>query len=104
ATYTNLAPGNYTLLIRGASNDGVWSTEVAELQIRILPPWWRTWWAYTLYSFLLLGAILVAFRFVKARSEWRYQLHLKELEATNERKISEMKANFFTNVSHELRT
>ncbi|MGE5624099.1 MAG: two-component regulator propeller domain-containing protein [Bacillota bacterium] len=48
-TYTNLDPGDYVLRVRGANSDGVWSSTETTLGIRVLPPPWRTWWAWLLY-------------------------------------------------------
>ena len=50
ATYTNLPPGRYTLQVRASNNDGVWNQRGTSLALVILPPWWRTWWAYALYG------------------------------------------------------
>lgn len=44
ATYTNLDPGTYTLKVKAANNDGVWSETPTELKITITPPFWLTWW------------------------------------------------------------
>jgi PAS domain S-box-containing protein len=44
ATYTQLDPGDYTFRVKGSNNDGVWNERGVALHIRILPPWWRTWW------------------------------------------------------------
>ena len=104
ATYTNLAPGNYSLLIKGASNDGVWGAHPQKLSITILPPPWLTWWAYLIYILLAGFALWSIIWFTKSRSELKYQLHLREIEAENERKLNRIKSNFFTNISHELRT
>ena len=49
-TYTNLDPGKYVLRVRGANSDGVWSDGETTLAIRVLPPAWRTWWAWLLYA------------------------------------------------------
>ncbi|HLW74258.1 MAG TPA: diguanylate cyclase [Gammaproteobacteria bacterium] len=49
-TYTNLDPGRYVLQVRGANSDGVWSDGETTLSIRVLPPAWRTWWAWLLYG------------------------------------------------------
>ncbi len=57
ATYTNLSPGNYTFLVRAANHDGVWNNEPARLEIKILPPWWGTWW-FRISAFLLLVAAI----------------------------------------------
>lgn len=92
ATYRNLPPGNYRLLVKGANNDGVWSKVIA-LDISVLPPLWLTWWAYTLYA-VLLGAILFfVFRYFFLRALLR-----------KENELHQLKLNFFTNVSHEIRT
>lgn len=53
-TFTNLTPGHYHLEVRGANNWDIWSKEPATLNIIVLPPWWRTWWAYSIYTLLIL--------------------------------------------------
>ena len=55
-TYTNLAPGHYTFRVKSADRYGHWTEMKIPLRINILPPWWRTWWAYTLYVLLFLAA------------------------------------------------
>lgn len=92
ATYTNLPPGNYTFSVRGANNDGLW-TDPISMKITVLPPFWRTWWAYTVYLLLFIGILFFITRFLFLRA-----LLKKEDE------LHQVKLNFFTNVSHELRT
>ncbi|WP_160366810.1 hybrid sensor histidine kinase/response regulator transcription factor [Sphingobacteruim zhuxiongii] len=104
ATYTNLSPGKYTLLIKGASNDAIWSEEVNRLELTILPPFWLTWWAITIYVLFGIAVFYMIISFIKSKSELKYQLELMNLATSHERKVAEMKANFFTKVSHELRT
>ena len=59
-TYTDLQPGKYTLQIKAANNDGVWSNRVSELIIHISPPWWRaTWFKIAVGLFLVLGMLVV---------------------------------------------
>lgn len=57
-TYTNLDPGTYTFRVKGANTHAVWSLEEATLQLVVLPPPWRTWWAYL--GYVLLASLLVA--------------------------------------------
>ncbi|MDP4207800.1 MAG: two-component regulator propeller domain-containing protein [Bacteroidota bacterium] len=45
-TYTNLDPGEYIFKVKAASNDGQWNNPETRLSIKILPPWWRSWWLY----------------------------------------------------------
>jgi PAS domain-containing protein len=72
ATYTNLDPGGYTFRVRASNNDGVWNEQGAALRVRILPPWWGTWWFRALYAAAFL-ALLSAIYQVRVR-----QLHEQE--------------------------
>lgn len=92
ATYTNLPPGSYRLLVKGANNDGVWS-DVKTLNITVKPPFWLTWWAYCFYILLAGGMVFVIARF----------FFLREL-LKKEDELHQAKLNFFTNASHEIRT
>ena len=57
AKYTNLDAGTYVLKVKASNNDGAWNESGKELRIIQLPPPWETWWAYTLYAFIILGMI-----------------------------------------------
>jgi len=63
ATYTNLNPGKYTLLVKGSNNDGVWSDEIKKLEIIILPPWWMTWWFRISVFLTIVGSISIIIYF-----------------------------------------
>ncbi|AOW10375.1 sensor histidine kinase [Flavobacterium gilvum] len=56
-TYTNLSPGSYTFHVKAANSDGVWSTKNDSIDLVISPPWWKTWWAYTLYFLVFIVSI-----------------------------------------------
>ncbi|PCK06021.1 MAG: hypothetical protein COA42_17650 [Alteromonadaceae bacterium] len=60
ATYTNIDPGHYTFLVKGANNEGLWSEQAHEIQIYILPPWWARWWARTVYILSIIASIALA--------------------------------------------
>lgn len=99
ATFTNLDPGRYTFKVK-AGLDGKWSDDIDQLQINILPPPWRSIWAYILYA-LILGAIF--FLLINTT--------IKQMQLTSEReinqelkKLNEIKDAFLANTSHELRT
>jgi ligand-binding sensor domain-containing protein/two-component sensor histidine kinase len=54
ATYTNLPPGDYTLKVEGTNAAGVWSQGGIVLQLRVLPPYWLSSWAFAVYAILFL--------------------------------------------------
>ena len=98
ATYTNLNPGTYTFRVKAANNQGLWNEKGTSIVVQILPPWWKTWWAYTIYSLIILGLL------------WAF-VHAQHKKVLNERKINKrlqqldkLKDEFLANTSHELRT
>ena len=71
ASYTNLPAGTYTFRVKGANNDGVWNTEGASLQIKVVPPFWASWWFRTIF---LIIAVAVARYVVRAARDRRESL------------------------------
>lgn len=93
ATYANLLPGRYKFLVKAANNNGIWTNKVKVLEIKVLSPPWRTWWAYFIYlSISFIVAVLIV-RYIKIKTI------LKQ-----EEEIHQIKLDFFTNISHEIRT
>ena len=86
ASYTNLEPGEYTFRVIAANSDGVWNEEGASLKIVVLPPWWRTRWAYLLYVVAFGGAIFSVDRTQRARiaRRQREEMQAQELEHAKE--------------------
>lgn len=104
ATYTNLDPGEYILHVNASNNSGIWNNEGVQLRIIIDPPWYRTVWAYGLYSLIILFIILTYRRFVLIRSQLKHELVLQSVEKDKIDQLAKMKTRFFTNISHEFRT
>jgi signal transduction histidine kinase len=86
ASYSNLPPGDYEFKIRGANGDGIWNPEISSLKISITPPWWRTWWAYSLYGILVLFLLWQLHKFQKERtiSIERQKTQQRELQQAKE--------------------
>jgi hypothetical protein len=61
-SYTNVAPGNYTLKVTASNNDGIWNKAGFELELIIIPPFWATWWFKTIVVLVLVGSVLLFFR------------------------------------------
>ncbi len=104
-TYTNLSPGDYTFNVRSQGKDKSWNERsISSINIKILPPPWKTWWAYVIY-FVALGSILWGVRhYMLIWIEIKNNLKLEKLEREQEDKLHELKQRFFTNISHEIRT
>ncbi len=104
ATYTNLPAGTYTFRVKASNHHGVWSENERTLKVIILPPPWRTWWAYTGYSLLAAGLLLWARRNIVRQERLQANLKLEHLELEKAKEVDKVKTSFFTNISHEFRT
>lgn len=103
-TYTNLNPGNYLFMVRGSNDDGIWSDKMLSIKIKILPPFWMTWWFRMLMVLLLSIAVYYLFLFWENRRRLQYALDYERERTKKLHDLDMMKVNFFTNISHELRT
>lgn len=100
-TYTNLNPGKYTLIVRAGNNQLI---PESHLGIEILPPFYRTVWAYLLYT-LCIGIILYfIIRTYKNRIKLQESLRYEQKHAEDIEQLNQTKLRFFTNISHEFRT
>ncbi len=102
--YSHLQEGRYHLRLRSTNAEGVWNTRETVLNIIVLPPWYRSWWAYLLYV-SLAGAMIYYYRRYKARqTKLEYEIKIAHLDAEKEKEINEKRLSFFTSISHEFRT
>lgn len=104
ASYSNLAPGQYTFKVKASNSDGVWNTTPTELYLSVTPALWASTGAYIIYTLIFL-LLLYAFyyyitRYTKLKSKLNYEAILHE----KERELHESKVQFFTNISHEIKT
>lgn len=102
--YNNIREGSYILRVKSTNAEGVWNTEEAIIKIGILPPWYRTWWAYALYFSIAAALAYVYFRYKARQAKLEYEIKLAHINAEKEKEISEKRQSFFTNISHEFRT
>lgn len=104
ANYSRLQEGDYIFKVKASNTEGVWSTPRQLLHIVVLPPWYRTWWAYCLYFAGCAGAIYLYSLYKSRQAKLQYEVQLAHLETQKEKELNEKKIAFFTNVSHEFRT
>lgn len=97
----NLSPDNYTLEVKVDNGSGY---SVKSIEIIVMTPWYRTWWAMSLYI-LVSGAILVALWIRYKRYQDRKLAAKEQLFSVNkEKELYENKVQFFTEIAHEIRT
>ena len=104
ATFTNLPPGHYTFQVRASNNDGIWNERGTSLTLDILPPWWRTWWAYAAYGALVLTALYGVRHYEMSRLRLKSRLEIERVEGEQLRELDRARSRLFANVSHEFRT
>jgi len=63
ARYSHLLPGHYEFYLKSANASGVWTEPQKLLVFDIRPPWWETWWAYTLYAVLIVAIVWSIIRY-----------------------------------------
>lgn len=110
--FTNLPEGNYVFRVRGRDVYGRAGGEDV-LAFTILPPWYRTWWAFAIYA-LLLGGMAVMLVRLRERKLQMEKLALENtvrertekimLQTEELKEMDRMKSRFFANISHEFRT
>jgi len=93
ASYSGLAPGNYTFEVKAYLDGDLENANEASIHIRVLPPLWKTWWAYLIYiiSFIILSWLAIRF-------------YVKIVREEKEHELDQLKLKFFINVSHEFKT
>ena len=104
ASYTNLNSGVYIFRVKASNNDGVWNPQQATMKIIILPPWYKSWWAFWIYGCLIVGSIYAFRKVIQVRERFKLDIKIQENKNVQIQELDRLKTNFFTNISHEFRT
>ncbi len=102
--YTKLSPGKYTFLVKGANSSGLWNETPRKLIIEISPPFWLSGWAYFIYLLLTVAAVYALIVYTNNKIKLRNKRRIEQLENQKEKEIYEAKIEFFTQITHEIRT
>jgi len=102
--YANLPSGSYTFMVKASDENGSWSDEVTKLNVVIMPPLYRSWWAYLLYLAFTVVLTNIVFRTVSNRIRLRNELKISKIEKDKSEELAQVKLRYFTNISHELLT
>ncbi len=104
AYYSRLNEGKYKLHLKSTDTEGAWSANEKIIIIEILPPWYRTWWAYTFYILFIVAGYVTFLQYRRRQERLKQEIESANLKIEHEKELNEKKLNFFTNISHELRT
>ncbi len=104
AAFAGLRPGLYTLSVNARYGNGEWSDHPAEITIYILPPFWQTSWAYSLYALLFIAGLVYGRYYIVQREKRKFLLQQERAAYQRNQELNLMKIHLFTNISHEFRT
>lgn len=104
ANYSRLSEGVYILNIMSTNEDGIGKPSYRTIKIIVLPPFYRTWWAYALYFLSLSGLIFAYNTYRVKQTQLKHEVEIANIKIEKEKDINERKLSFFTNISHEFRT
>ncbi|MFW6327047.1 MAG: ATP-binding protein [Bacteroidota bacterium] len=113
-----LPQGEFVLKVKSYNHSEKETVKETELRITILPPWWKSLWAYLAYAVVLICLFLIIRRIMYAHAELKHKVKIEQLnsekaalslktnklELEKQKEVEEMKTRFFMNVSHEFRT
>ncbi len=103
-SFSNLQPGEYELHLASSNSSGVWNREGKVINLKILPPPWKTPYAVVFYVIVIL-LIVYAISWTGIRQEkLKNKIRLEQVAREQEKSLNEYKLQFFTNISHEFST
>ena len=105
ATFTNLNAGEYLLRVRVSGDGGSnWNEMNPPLKIEIMPPFWRSSYAFVFYILFFIFILFIARRLLVERERLKFAAEQEHQEAERIQQLDALKTKFFTNISHEFRT
>lgn len=114
-SYTNLDPGEYVFHVKASNNDGLWDGAETAITIHVMPPFWRTIYAYIFYVLVIVGTLFyirhkgiqklnMKFALVQEKMKAEQLIEAERKETERLRELDKLKIKFLTNLSHEFRT
>ena len=103
-TFANLSPGKYIFRVKSTNSSGVWQDNETMLRITVTPPFWATGWALLIYFLILCLLIVLWYNYKKAKLEEKHRINREIFESKKEKELYNAKIQFFTFITHEIRT
>jgi len=103
-SYNNLSPGEYTFTVKASNADGIWNTNGNSIRLIVLPPFWKTWWAFLIYTIMIAGLLYLTREYTVSRTNMKNNVLVERIKREKDAEINNLKITFFINISHEIRT
>ncbi|AOZ99375.1 hybrid sensor histidine kinase/response regulator transcription factor [Flavobacterium commune] len=102
-TYNKVPPGDYVFKARIVSlNDS--KSPIQTLEVNVSAPWYATWYAKFIFVGLIVAAVYWVFKSMLYRDRLKNEIKLERLNAEKKEELNREKLEFFTNISHDLKT
>ncbi|GAA4802939.1 two-component regulator propeller domain-containing protein [Olivibacter ginsenosidimutans] len=102
--FFNLPAGKHIFEIKAANNDGLWGDDISSLCFEIKPSPFLSIWAYIFYSVACLFMVYFIWRYFTNKKIFKHRLEMEQLKEQNMKELTQARINFFTNISHDLKT
>ena len=103
-SYNNLSPGIYTFTVKACNADGIWGSDSTSIKVEVLPPFWKTWWAFLIYIFIIASLLYLTREYTVSRANLENKAVIERVKREKDSEINNLKIKFFINISHEIRT
>lgn len=87
--YNHLSEGKYTFRVKSTNSEGQWNKEEVQIEIIVLPPWYRTWWAYLIYAVMISATVYFYLKYRAKQTRLQYEVQIARLNEQNERSEKE---------------
>lgn len=102
--YSNLPPGEYKLEVKAANNNGIWGDKISSLYFEVASPPWLSVWAILVYGFVAFIASYLIWKYFTDRKIFHLKLEAEKAKEAKMQELIQTRINFFTNISHDLKT
>ncbi len=102
--YSNILPGNYTLLVKWSNGEGSWTKEIPLMTLRVKQYVLLRWYALVFYALVAVLVTFIIYVYRKNKQEIRHQLEIEHRLREKDEAMHQSRIGFFTNIAHELQT
>lgn len=101
-TYTNLDGGTYIFKVKATNGDGIWGEKELSISLHISPPFWKTWWFFSLILTLFLLLVYLLYRYRIKRLEEKNRFAIKLIESELKMLRAQLNPHFIFNSLHSI--